>query len=120
MSKPKVSFTFPYRWLNDPEDRKYLGDNLIRQINNGGLKQIFQGSPTDTYFAQFGQVFVPAYSIVLKYHCYQPVKIKLTQKQLELYLKDVFPGSRLVSFQTFFVQTYDPSALPVMEMEIFY
>lgn len=117
---PQISFTFPYRWINDPEDRKYLGENFKRQIQKSGLKQIYQSSPTDKYFAQHGNSFVSSYAAVLKYHAFQPVKIKLTKNQLEEYLKDIFPEGKLVSYQPFFVQTSNPSALLIMELEIYY
>lgn len=117
---PQVSFTFPYRWINNPEDRKYLGENLKRQIQKSGLKQIYQTSGTDRYFAQHGNPFVSNYAAVLKYHAFQPVRIKLTKNQLEEYLKDIFPQAKLVSYQPFFVQTSNPSALPIMELEIYY
>ena len=117
---PKVSFTFPLRWLNDPEDRKYLGQNLVNSIRKGGLKQIYQVSPADPYFQQFGNSFINSYAVVLKYHAYQPIKVKLTAKQLEPLLKPFFNEARLASYQTFFVQTNNPTALPVLEMEIYY
>lgn len=121
MARPKVSFTFPYRWINDPEDRKFLGQNLINCIRKGGLKEIYQSpSGTDQYFEQFGNRFISQYAVVLKYHSYQPVKIKLTKAQLEGFLKPFFTDAKLVQFQTFFVQTNNPTALPVMEMELYY
>src|SRR5262245_4706310 len=120
-SDPRISFTFPYRWLTDPEDRKYLGPNLIRNIQKGGLKQVMSSSASDKYYAQHGpQAFIPAYAVVIKTHAYQPVKIKLTQAQLQTLLKPVFGISPLASFQTFFVQTSNQTALPVMEMEVYY
>src|SRR6185436_14673015 len=118
--KPKVSFTFPYRWINDPEDRKYLGQNLIQQIKRSGLKQVYQSSGTDPYLQQHGNPFVFAYQAILKYHCYQPVKIKLTQTQLETYLKPFFGTAKCAAYNTFFVQTNNPPALPVMELELYY
>lgn len=64
--------------------------------------------------------FINAYYARLKYHAYQPVKVNLTKAQLEKILKPVFPGAKCVEMETFFVQGTSKTALPVMELEIYY
>ena len=108
--KPRISFNFPYRWL--VEEKEFLGKRLVDQAKRSSLSQIYHpdldpGPPL-------------SYQVVLKYHSYQPVKVPITQKQVEKFLKDLFPSGRCVSFQTFFVQTNSPTMLPVMEFEIYY
>lgn len=115
----QVSFTFPYRWLDNPEDRKYLADNLQKAIRKGGLHEVYQTSASDRYFADVGGNFIDNYFVRLKYHAYQPVKIDLTKTQLAKYLKPVFPNSRLIGFEPFFVQS-NHGGLPIMEMEVYY
>ncbi len=108
--RPKVSFTFPYRWLN--EDREFFQQNLTACINKGGLNVPMH--------SRLQQNFISQYAVVLKYHSYQPVKINLTKKQLETLLKPTFPGATCVYYETFFVQANSPDILPTLEMEIFY
>lgn len=117
--KPKISFTFPYRWINDPKDKPYLSQNWAAQIKKGGLQEIYQTSMTDGWFAA-NQRFVQGYYVVLKYHAFQPVKIKLKKEDVEEALKTFFPDSKCVGFQTFFVQKPSNQGLPVMELEIYY
>lgn len=116
----KNSFTFPYRWLTDPEDRKFLQQNLINSMRGGGLKEIMATSGNDPYYADFGEAFVTGYFVRLKTHAYQPVPIPLTQAQVAKIFKDVFPGARCIGFETFFVQSNQKTALPLMEIEIYH
>lgn len=116
----RVSFLFPYRWIDGIEDRKFLKQNLERMIRKGSLSNVFQSSATDKYFAQNNLSFIPAYFVRLKYHSYQPVPIKLTKAQLQTTLKDVYPGAKCVGFEPFFIQSSSQTALPLMEMEIYY
>lgn len=115
----QVSFIFPYRWIDDVEDRKHLSANLIKSINKGTLKQVYQSSSTDRYFADASNNFISTYMVRLKTHAYQPVKIKLTKSQLEKALQPAFPQAKLVAFETFFVQNGN-GGLPMMELELYY
>lgn len=117
-SRPKISFTFPYRWIDDPSERQHLEKRIKDSLKKGGLTALFGSGDNKYYMEQLRPVV--AYWVVLKYHAYQPIKINLTQKELAKIFKDVFPGGTLVQYQTFFVQTYTPTGLPVLEMEVFY
>ena len=114
----QTSFTFPYRWLANPEDRKYISENFVNAIKKSGLKAVYGSG--DKYAAELSTQFTTAYLARLKTHAYQPAKVNLTQKQLQTYLKPFFGEARCMGFDTFFVQTNNPTALPVMEMELFY
>lgn len=119
--KPRLqlAFTFPYRWLADPEDRKYLSENLSKQIRKAGIREVYATSNTDRYAADFGSGFVGAYYARLKTLGYQPVKVKLTAKQLEAALKPAFPMGQCLNLELFFVQT-NTTGLPIMELELYY
>lgn len=109
--KPRISFTFPYRWINDPEDRKYLDENLLKEVRGGSQYAVMHANlPMPT---------ANAYIVHLKYYAYQPVKIKLTKKEIEKILKPFFGNAPCAAFETFFVQKPRPG-LPVMEMEIYF
>lgn len=110
--RPKISFTFPYRWLEDPEDRKYLTKNLQNEARRSGLYQIMHPSLPNP--------LASSYIIYLKYHAYQPVKINLTKKEIEKIFKPMFGGAQCLAFETFFVQKPTPEGLPVMELEVYY
>jgi hypothetical protein len=111
-NKPKISFTFPYRWLTDEEDRQYLAKNLVNLAQKSGLNVPMH----ERLLPQF----IYQYAVLLKYHAYQPVPINLTQKELEKIFKELLPGSKLVSFQKFFIQKPNDEGLPVMELELYY
>ena len=96
-SEPKISFTFPYRWLTDEEDKKFLSENLIQSIR----KQSPRSLPVHPRLATGP---ISAYAVVLKYRSYQPVKIPLTQQKMEKLLKPYFTFAKCVSFETFFGQ----------------
>lgn len=110
-STPKVSFTFPIRWLKDQE-RKYLLKNLVRQIR-GNVSSIPMHERLVTGLPS-------VYSILMRVHAYQPVRVNLKKEELEELLKDVYPGAKMVGFEKFFVQRTNSSLLPVIEMQIFY
>lgn len=110
--RPKISFTFPYRWLTDKEDRNFLEENLLKLARINGLYE--------TYHSKLMTGFVGAYGVILKYHAYQPVKIPLTEKQVATIFKKLFPAAKLVSYETFFVQGTSRTSLPVIEIEIYY
>jgi hypothetical protein len=116
---PRISFTFPIRWLKDPEDRKFLHENLARQAGGGRNKNVMNAALADAMSSQ-GQGLIMAYQVVLKTHAYQPVTYKFNEKDAEKAFKDVLPGARCMSLTKFFVQTSDLSALPVMEIEVYY
>jgi len=109
-SGAKIAFTFPYRWLVDAEDKKFLNENLVRMANKNKL--IDNKLPN--------QSIIQAYAAVLQYHAYEPVKIPLTKNQIEKAFKKVFPGAKCIDYKKFFVQTQSSTALPVMELQIFY
>jgi hypothetical protein len=110
--KPQISFTFPYRWLIDEEDRKFLGKNLINLAKKSGLNVPMHEKLLPAFINQF--------AILLKYHAYQPVPVPLTQKELEKYFRELIPGAKLVSYQKFFIQKPTDEGLPVMELEMYY
>ena len=110
--KPQISFTFPYRWLTDEEDRKFLAKNLVNLARKSGLIQPMHDRLLPGFIYQ--------YAILLKYHAFQPVPVNLTQKELEKAFKELIPGAKLVSFQKFFIQKPSDEGLPVMEMELYY
>lgn len=115
----KVAFTFPLSWINDTEQRKYLSENLARLIKKGSVKNVYQTSATDKYFAS-QQSFITGYYVRLKYHAYQPVKIKMTQSQMGSYLKPIYPNAKCIGFDTFFIQAASPTQNPFLECEIYY
>ena len=118
--KLRHSAIFPYRWLTEPEDRKFLAKNLSRAIRNSGLKEVLATSSNDAYYADTAEQLVTTYVGRIKYHAFQPVPIPLTAKQLQLALKEAFPYGKCLGMDTFFVQGSDPQVLPVMELEIYY
>jgi hypothetical protein len=111
-NKPQISFTFPLRWLNDPEDRKYLKDNLVKLARNSNLQVIMHD--------KLSRGFISAYQVLLKTHAYQPVPIKLTQNQINTILSELFGGARCVNFESLFVQMPASTSLPMLEMEVFF
>lgn len=114
MNKPDISFTFPIRWINDPEDRKFLKKNLEKMI--AGKAKLKAPHHPDLPFKQP----MGTYKVRIRQHAWQPEKIKLTQKQLEKLLEDVYPGQKLIYFDTFFVQKNQRESLPTLEMQIFF
>lgn len=111
-NKPSISFTFPYRWLTGTEEKKYLKKNLLAAAGGGSVNQPMHPDLLPD--------FIASYRIVLRVHAYQPVKIPLTQTQLSNIFDDMFPGAKLIHFETFFVQRTSRTLLPVMELEIYY
>jgi hypothetical protein len=111
-NKPKISFTFPYRWLTEEEDRKFLAKNLINLARKSGLNLPMH--------ERLLPDFINQYAVLLKYHAYQPVPVNITQKELEKIFKELIPGAKLVSFQKFFIQKPSDEGLPVMELEMYY
>lgn len=109
---PKISFTFPYRWLTDEEDKKYLVENLRNQAKRSGLNLPMH----ERLLPQF----INQYAVVLKYHAFQPVKVNLAKVTIEKAFSELIPGAKLLSYNTFFVQKTQNKGLPVMEMEIYY
>lgn len=114
----RSSFVFPYRWLSDPEDRKFFGENIIKNLNPGKLKEIYSTSANDPYFNDFAQPYVQVYYVRIKTHAYQPVKVDLTKAQMQTYLKDAFPGAKCGGVEMFFVQGSNQQ--PMMEFELYY
>jgi hypothetical protein len=110
--RPRISFTFPYRWLSDPKDRQFLSENLVKSAAKSGLFMAMHPTIQPGYFA--------SYIARLKYHAWQPVKIKLTKNEVEEAFKPLFGEAKCVGFDTFFMQNAGPGGLPVMEMEIYY
>lgn len=112
--KPRISFTFPYRWLVDEEDRKFLKKNLT----NLAGKNMIRPSMHPTLQAAEG--FVNNYMVLLKYHSYDPVDIPLTKEEVKKIFKDTFPGANLLDFKKRFVQVESSTQLPIIEMEIYW
>lgn len=108
--KPKISFTFPYRWLT--EEREFLPQRLLDSARKGGMNNPMHDR------LMFGPVL--AYVAILKTHAYKPVKATLTKSVIEKALKPMFTVGRCANMESFFVQTYSPSLLPVMELEIYF
>jgi hypothetical protein len=108
--KPKINFTFPFRWLK--EDKEFLQKNLERNLGHGLNKNpmhpMLMSNTPNTYF------------IRLKQHAYQPKPYKITKEELQEMMSGYFMGARCVGLEKFFVQTSSLTALPVMEMEIYF
>lgn len=115
----RIITAFPLSWINELEERKFLAENLRRKISAGGVKNVYQTSPTDKYFTS-QQSFITGYYVRFKYHAYQPLKIKITQSQLEKELKLVYPNAKCIGFDTFFIQEPSPTGNPFIEMEIYH
>lgn len=110
MQNAQISFTFPYRWLN--EDKEFLDQNLSKMANSGRTSVPMHSKLMKGY--------TPSYVAVLKYHAYQPVKIPLTKTRLQKALKGAMGNAICVEFETFFVQTNNKTSLPVMELQLFW
>lgn len=108
--KPRITFTFPIRWLN--EDREFLGENLVRSV-----KRAQSSAPVHPRLMMSP---VQGYWVILRCHAYNPQKIKLTQQQLEKYLKPMYPYGHCMLLEHKFVQEDSPTLLPVMELQILY
>lgn len=110
MHDPQVSFTFPYRWLN--EDKEFLGENLSNMVMRN-----YRSVPMHP---RLQKGFVPSYYAVVRYHAYQPVKVPLTKAGLQKALKKAMGGAVCAEYETFFVQTSNKTSLPVMELQLFW
>lgn len=116
MRNPKVSFLMPIRWLKDPEDRKFLYENIKRSV----MDRSRRNKDAINYTPLEAQVFTSAFVVQLKIHAYEPVSFKFTEKDAEKALKDVIPGARCMKVYKFFVQRNESSGLPVVEFNLFY
>lgn len=118
--KPKISFTFPIRWLKDEEDRKYLHVNLAKMAGGSNNKQIVGNELKAALAANNPYNFIPAFTVRIKTHAYRPQSYKFTPQDAQKSFKNILPGAKCMTIDKRFVQTNDPNMLPVMEMEIYY
>lgn len=105
--KPRVSFLFPYRWLND--DREYLEDNLRRQfIKDWGDVHLYELEG------------IPAYRITVIYYHREPIDIPLTKTFIQKAFRKLFPIGRCLGVNTDFVQKKSKTMLPVLDFQVYF
>lgn len=115
--KPKISFTFPYRWLK--EDREFLYKNLERMAD-GGTNKFVMNDALKAAMQNQGMFGPVAYFVRIKTHAYQPVSFTFTAKDAEKAFKNVLPHAKCTGVEKFFVQAKSQTSLPVMECELYY
>ncbi len=104
---PRVSFTFPYRWLN--EDRAFLAENLrmmiVRDIGKDSVDQL------DT---------VLAYRVLIRYENSKPLTIAFSKPQSQSILKPLFPNARCLSVDAEYEQARDRHSLPLLQFQLYF
>lgn len=106
--EPKIAFIFPYRWVI--EDKEYFPENVRRQVTSfvGGADGIDLLLP------------VLVYSVNITYQHTKPVKIPLTQAEVQKMLKPLFPNARCIGLETKYIQTEAKKRLPILDFQIFF
>lgn len=110
-----MSFTTPIRWFKDPEDRKFLYQNIARTAGGKGNNR----NVLNAELAQF-QPLIHAYLLVLKLHAVQHVNYKFDEKDADKAFKDILPGAKCLKIQKRFVQTNENAGAPIIEFEVYY
>lgn len=112
MANPSASFLFPHRWLVDPESKKYLAENIRRQLK----KSIGAVADEET---QEQREQVLAYKVVISYFYKKPLKIPFTKTMCEAALRPVFPNARCLSISEEFTQTKSKTALAYCDFNLY-
>mgnify|MGYP006931607728 CR=1 FL=1 len=108
---PQVGFTFPYRWLN--EDIEFLDKNLSNMV--------LKSRTSVPMHPKLQKGYSPSYYAILKFHAYKPWKKEpLSKTRLQKALKQAMGGAICSDLQIMFVQTQNPTSLPVMELQLFF
>lgn len=102
--KPTISFLLPYRWLTD--DKKYLGENLRRQIimflgDQDALQQVLM------------------YRVHVSYTYREPIQIPLTKTQLQLALKPLMPVAKCLDITQEYKYKKSKTMLPLVEFQFY-
>lgn len=107
VSKPKITFLFPLRWLK--EDKEYLSENIKRKV----VKEVgIEGLNI------LKRVF--AYSVVISYQYNKPIDVPVNKTQLQKYLKPVFPNGKCIEFDTRYEQHPSKTMLPLMDFQLYF
>lgn len=105
-SSPRISFTFPFRWLND--DKEFLGKNLVRQVTKfvgaDGLEDLKT---------------IQVYKIVIDYHAYEPKTFEVTPKEIQKLLKPVLPYGKCLDVEKRYNWHKSRTMLPLMDLKIY-
>lgn len=96
-----ISFTFPYEWLSTDEGKKYFKKNVEAQIHKYSVIKPME-------HPRLARGLPSAYSVVIEQHGYKPKRFGIKRDKIEETFKDIYPGARLVQFETFFVQNMKP------------
>ena len=108
-NKPNISFIVPYRWISDPKDRAFLGDNLAKRIKaivgEDDLKVMKR---------------ITDYSVRLVTIGYRPVNIDLTTKQIQSLLKVVFPHGKCLELDEDYEHSKSKTSLPMIDFQIYF
>ncbi len=104
---PRISFTFPYRWLT--ENRDFFGENIERSITHDVGKDGLRILES-----------VLSYRVEIFYENEKPIPIPLTKPQTQTLLKNMLPNARCLSIDTTYAQARDRDSLPLMDFRIYF
>lgn len=109
--KPSVAFLFPYEWLSTKEGRKYFKKNITKHIKK------FSGMKPPEH-ARLATGLPSSFSVVITQYAYKPKRFYFKKEDMEKIFEDIYPGARLLAFETLFIQTFKEKVF--CRMEIYY